>query len=84
MVDGDGYPVALSSPKDPVELATRMAGLVPPPPPTGSCLGTNLDTLVRLLNLTAFEFQWLLWSYCFPHFGRAILPVIPLRDAAHA
>lgn len=83
MVNGDGYPLALSSPADPIELATRLAALEPSKPPTESCIGTNLDTLARLLNFTPFEFQWLLWSYCIRRFGRAILPVIPLRDATH-
>lgn len=83
MTDSDGYPVALSSPADPEELARRLAALQPLPPPAESCIGTNLDTLARLLNLTPFEFQWLLWSYCASHFGGAILPVIPLRDATH-
>ena len=83
MVDGDGYPIALSSPADPVELANRLAALEPSPPPAGSCIGTNLDTLARLLNFTPFESQWLRWSYCVRRFGSAILPVIPLRDATH-
>ena len=83
MVDGDGNPVASSSPADPVELATRLAALEPSPPPAGSCIGTNLDTLARLLNFTPFESQWLRWSYCVRRFGSAILPVIPLRDATH-
>ena len=84
MVDGDGYPVALSSPADPVELATRLAALEPSPPPAGSCIGTNLDTLARLLNFTPFESQWLRWSYCVRRFGSAILPAIPLRDDRHS
>ena len=84
MVDGDGYPVALSSPADPVELATRLAALESSPPPAESCIGTNLDTLARLLNFTPFESQWLRWSYCVRRFGSAILPVIPLRDSTHA
>ena len=83
MVDGDGYPVALSSPADPVELATRLAALESSPPPAESCIGTNLDTLARLLNFTPFESQWLRWSYCVRRFGSAILPVIRLRDATH-
>ena len=82
MVDGDGNPVASSSPTDPVKLASRLAALEPSPP-AESCIGTNLDTLARLLNFTPFEFQWLLWSYCIRRFGRAILPVIPLRDATY-
>lgn len=83
MVDGDGYPVALSSPADPVELATRLAALESSPPPAESCIGTSLDTLARPLNFTPFEFQWLRWSYCVKRFGCAILPAIPLRDATH-
>ena len=84
MVDGDGYPIALSSPADPVELANRLAALEPSPPPAGSCIGTNLDTLARLLNFTPFESQWLRWSYCVRRFGSAILPAIPLRDDRHS
>ena len=83
VVDGDGYPVALSSPADPIELANRLAALETPPPPSDSCIGTNLDTLARLLNFTPFEFQWLRWSYCIRRVGHAILPVIPVRDKAH-
>lgn len=83
MMDGDAYPVALSSPAAPVELATRLAALEPSPPPAESCIGTNLDTLARLLNLTPFECQGLRWSYCIRRFGRAILPAIPLRDDRH-
>lgn len=83
MVDGDGYPVDLSIPTAPAILAARMDALEPPPSPAVSPTGTNLDTLARLLNLTPFECRWLLWSYCVRRFGRAILPVIPLRDATH-
>ena len=83
MVDGDGYPVALSSPTDPIDLASRLAAFEPSPPPAESCTGTNLDTLARLMNFTPFEFQWLRWSYCVRRFGGAVLPVIPLRDATH-
>lgn len=83
MVDGDGYPVALSCPADPEELASRLAAVEPSPPPAESCIGTNLDTLARLLNFTPFESQWLRWSYCIRRFGGAILPAIPLRDATH-
>ena len=83
MVDGDCYPVALSSPAAPLELATRLAALEPSPAPVESCIGTNLDTLARLLNFTRFESQWLPWSYCVRRIGRAILPVIPLRDASY-
>ena len=83
MVDADGHHVDLSIPTDPVELASRLAALEPSPPPAGSRIGTNLDTLARLLNLTPFESQWLRWSYCIRRFGGAILPVISLRDATH-
>ena len=82
MVDGDGNPVASSSPTDPVKLASRLAALEPSPP-AESCIVTNLNTLARLLNFTRFELQWLLWSYCIRRFGRAILPTIPLRDHTH-
>lgn len=81
MVDGDSHPRDLSAPTEPVKLAARMANLAPSSLPTSSSIGTNLDTLARLLNLTPFESQWLRWSYCVRRFGRAILPVIPLRDA---
>ena len=83
MVDADGHHVDLSIPTDPVELASGLAALEPSPPPAVSCICTNLDTLARLLNFTPFELQWLLWSYCAQHFGRAILPVIPLLDSTH-
>jgi len=83
MVDGNGYPVTLSAPSATVELASRLDALEPLPQPAESCIGTNLDTLARLLNLTPFECQWLRWSYCVRCFGRAILPVIPLLDATH-
>ena len=83
MMDGDAYPVALSSPAAPVELATRLAALEPSPPPAESCIGTNLDSLARLLNLTPFDSQWLRSSYCIRRFGGAILPVIPMRDKDH-
>lgn len=81
MLDGDGDPCDLSVLTEPVKLAARMANLAPSSLPTSSSIGTNLDTLARLLNLTLFESQWLLWSYTVRRFGRAILPVIPLRDA---
>ena len=83
IVNADGYPIDLSIPMDPVDLASRLAALEPSPPPAESCIGTNLDMLARLLNLTPFESQWLLWSYCIRRFGRAILPAIPLRDDRH-
>lgn len=83
MLDGDFYPVALSSPADPVELASRLTTLTPSPPPETSCIGTNLDTLARFLNFTPFESQWLRWSYCVKRFGHVILPVVPLRDDLH-
>jgi hypothetical protein len=83
MVDGDGYRGDLSIPTATAILAARMTALEPPPAPAESCIGTNLDTLARLLNLTPFECQWLRWSYCIRRFGRAILPTIPLRDNEH-
>ena len=82
MVDGDGNPVASSSPTDPVKLASRLAALEPSPP-AESCIVMNLSTLARLLNFTPFELQWLVWSYCIRRFGGAILPVIPMRDDLH-
>lgn len=83
MVNADGHHVDLSPQVAPVELAIRLAALAPSSPPTSSSIGTNLDTLARLLNLTPFESQWLLWSYCIRRFGSAILPVVPLRDDLH-
>ncbi|WP_146052291.1 hypothetical protein [Diaphorobacter sp. LR2014-1] len=82
MLDGASSPINLSIPTDPVALAGRLAALEPPPP-AESCIGTNLDTLARLLNFTPFEFNWLLWSYCIRRAGSAILPVVPLRDTTH-
>ena len=83
MLDGDGQPCDQSLPRGPEKLAARMANSAPSSLPTSSSIGTNLDTLDRLLNFTPFELQWLLWSYCVRRFGRAILPVIPLRDATY-
>ena len=83
MVDADGYSANLSMPTAPAELAARMAALELSPLPPSSLVGTNLSALARLLNLTSFEFQWLLWSYCIRRFGGAILPVIPVRDGRH-
>ena len=80
MVDADGYSANLSMPTAPAELAARMAALELSPLPPSSLVGTNLSALARLLNLTRFELQWLLWSYCIRRFGGAILPVIPVRD----
>lgn len=84
IVDATGHPVDLSNPTDSVKLAVRMAALGPSTLPTTSFIGTNFSALVRLLNLTPFESQWLLWSYCVHCFGRATLPGIPLRDDWHA
>jgi len=83
MVDADGYSANLSMPTAPAELAARMAALELSPLPPSSLVGTNLSALARLLNLTQFELQWLLWSYCVKRFGHAILPAIPLRDGRH-
>lgn len=84
MLDAHGRPVDLSNPTDPVELAVRMAALEPSPLPASSLVGMTFSALNRLLNLTPFESQWLLWSYCVKRFGHAILPVVPLRDKRHA
>lgn len=83
MVDADGYSANLSMPTAPAELAARMAALELSPLPTSSLAGKNFIALARLLNLTQFELQWLLWSYCIRRLGRAILPAIPLRDDRH-
>lgn len=84
MEDESGAPRDLMIPTVPVELATRMAAARPSALPSSSPLGTNLSTLGRLLNLSAFESQWLTWGCCLPRYGHAILPVIPLRDDRHA
>ena len=83
MVDVDGYSPNLSMPTAPAELAARMAALEPSLLSVSSIVGTNLSALARLLNFTPFECQWLLWSYCIRRLGRAILPVIPMRDDRH-
>ncbi|WP_146191283.1 hypothetical protein [Acidovorax sp. HMWF018] len=83
LINRAGRPVHFSIPTDPVILAARMAALKPSPLPALSRVGTNLEGLARLLDFTAFEFQWLLWSYCVRCFGSAILPVVPLRDELH-
>ena len=83
VVDGGGDPCDLSVPTEPVKLAARVANLAPSLLPTSSHIGTNLDTLAWLLNLTPFESRWLLWSYCVKRFGYAILPLVPLRDDLH-
>ena len=83
MVGADGYSADLSMPTAPTELADRMAALEPYPLSASSPVGSNLSAVARLLNLTPFEFQWLLWSYCVKWFGHAILPVIPMRDASY-
>jgi hypothetical protein len=83
MLDGAGHSCDLSAPTEPVTLTARMANLLPSALPLRSTIGTNLDTLARLLNLTPFESQWLLWSYCVWRFGRAILPVIPMHDTTY-
>jgi hypothetical protein len=80
----NGAPRDLMIPTVPVELAARMAAARPSALPASSPLGTNLSTLERLLNLSAFESQWLTWGCCVRRYGHAILPVIPLRDDRHA
>ena len=84
MEDQNGAPRDVMIPTVPVELAARMAAARPSALPASSPLGTNLSTLQRLLNLSAFESQWLIWGCCVRRYGRAILPVIPLRDDPHA
>ena len=84
MEDENGAPRDLMIPTVPVELVTRMAAARPSALPASSTLGTNLSTLQRLLNLSAFESQWLTWGCCLRRYGHAILPVIPLRDDRHA
>lgn len=84
MEDENGVPRDLMTPTAPAELAIRMAAVRPSALPSSSSLGANLNTLVMLLNLSAFETQWLIWGCCVRRYGRAILPVIPLRDDQHA
>ena len=84
MEDENGAPRDVMIPTVPVELAARMAAARPSALPASSPLGTNLSTLEILLNLSAFEYQWLIWGCCVRRYGRAILPVIPLRDDPHA
>ena len=83
IADADGHSADLSNPTDPADLADLMAALVPSPLPASSIAGMNLSALNRLLPLSLFEVQWLLWSYCIQRFGSAILPKIPLRDQQH-
>lgn len=84
MEDQNGALRDLIAPTAPAELATRMAAVRPSALPSSSSLCANLNTLGRLLNLSAFETQWLIWGCCVRRYGRAILPVIPLRDDQHA
>ena len=83
IADADGHSADLSNPTDLADLADLMAALELSPLPPSSLVGTNLSAQARLLNLTQFELQWLLWSYCIRRFGGAILPVLPVRDANH-
>ena len=83
IADADGHSADLSNPTDLADLADLMAALVPSPLPASSIAGMNLSALNRLLPLSLFEDQWLLWSYCIQRFGSAILPKIPLRDQQH-
>lgn len=81
--DADGHSADLSNPTDLADLADLMAALELSPLPPSSLVGTNLSAQARLLNLTQFELQWLLWSYCIRRFGGAILPVLTVRNANH-
>lgn len=83
IADADGHSADLSNPTDLADLADLMAALVPSPLPASSIAGMNLSALNRLLPLSLFEDQWLLWSYCIQRFGGVILPVLPVRDANH-
>lgn len=80
MVDADGRSRALSEPMEPAVLAARLAVAIPSPLPASSPVGTNLERLARLLRLTPFESQWLLWAYGLTRFGPGLLPVIPVAD----
>ena len=84
MGDENGAPRDLMVPTGPVELATRMAAARPSALPASSPLDRNLSTLQRLLNLSAFESQWLTCGCCVRRYGHAILPLIPLGDDRHA
>ena len=81
--DENGRPTGepLQEPMPPTELAARLAALEPSTPPGPSLLESNLQTLARLLNLSPFESEWLLWSYCFTRFAS---PTIALRSEDHA
>lgn len=83
IADADGHSADLSNPTDLADLADLMAALELSPLPPSSLVGTNLSAQARLLNLTQFELQWLLWSYCIRRFGGAILPVLTVRNANH-
>lgn len=82
--DGSLQNFVFQVPMAPLELAARLVALDAPAAPDPSPVGRNFQMLARLLNFTPFESQWLLWSYCVHRFGRAILPVISLRDDWHA
>lgn len=71
----------LQEPMSPTELAARLAALEPSAPPGPSPLESNLKKLARILNLSPFESEWLLWSYCFTRFTP---PTIPLRSEDQA
>lgn len=81
--DENGRPTCepLQEPMPPKELAARLAALEPSAPPGPSPVETNLQVLVRWLNVTPAESKWLLWSYCFTWFAP---PTIPLRSEDHA
>lgn len=83
MTDANGDSVSLSMPTDPKVLAFKLAVVMSPPLLGSSPASANLSALARLLNLSPFESQWILWSYCVRRFGRAILPTVPLCNQEH-
>lgn len=85
LVNEHGVPrEELSQPMEPLQLAAKFAALKPRSPPGPSPVGTNLQTLARLLNFTTVENERLLWAYCRQRFGQGILPTVPLCDKDHS
>jgi len=69
-------------PMQPARLAKLLTDAKPIAPPIRSHASVNLESLARLLNLCAFESQWLHWAYSSSYFGRATLPTISLGSEA--